>query len=121
MDFTFTIYQREPIQFYLQSDPAVDYSNQLVNIIVKNTDDTLNDNTKAIINKTVALTLANLGQTDFDNTKIGIIKINLDSNETNIDCTDYKVMIQITDNTNTVANILVSGMLKVKDNYLKKV
>lgn len=120
MDFTFSIYQREGIQFYIQSDPPVNYSNQLVNIIVKNTDDTLNDNTKAIINKNVLLSLSNLGQEDFDNAVNGIIKINLDSNETNIDCTDYKLMIQITDSNNITANVLVCGLLKVKDNYLKR-
>ena len=121
MDFTFTIYQRESLQFYIQSDPPIDYSDQLINIIIKNTDDTLNDNTKSIINKTIALTLSNLGQSVYDDTKNGIIVINLDSNDTNIDCTDYKVMIQITDLNNITANVLASGLLKVKDNYLKRV
>ena len=117
----FQIYQRESMQFYINSDPPFDYSDQLVNIIIKNTDDTREDNVEAIINKTKLLSLSNIGSQDYNDAKNGIIKINLDSTETNVDATEYKFMIQITDNNNTTANVLVSGILKVLDNNLKKI
>lgn len=121
MDFMMEIYQREAMQFYLESTPAVDYEGQYVNVIIKKTNDTSQNNDSALINKTKQLTEANLSPEDFEDCKNGIIKINLDSTETNLQPNDYKVMIQITDTTNTTANILSDGLLKIKDNYLKKV
>ena len=34
--------------------------------------------------------------------------------------TDYKVMIQITNSNNSMAKVLCFGLLKIKDNYLKR-
>lgn len=121
MDFMFEIYQRESLQFLIQSEPPVNYQDKLLNIIVKKINDTNNNNTEAIINRTTLLNSINLSQEDYDNALIGIIKVNIDSTETNIKATDYKVMIQITDDNDNYSLVLCHGTLKVKDNYLKKV